>query len=928
MSAPDSKKQRAARSTIGRRLASVVLIAIATTILLVTLANSWREATRYAAVKTSEIEGTAHVFASAVSDGVAAGDRVAVLKTLRAIARIPSFSHASVHDLTGKSLAELGSAVALEEKADLPIFLRRTLEVHVPVVKGGKKVGRLSVLVNTDDLHKRLIDGLLTGLAAALLSGAIGVAIAYRLQKRITEPLRRLTQTMSDVQNTQNFEQIVDHDADDETGVLVTTFNRMLAEIGERDDRLARHREQLEHKVEERTHDLKTAKDAAEEANAAKSDFLATMSHEIRTPMNGMLVMAELLASANLTDRHRRYADVVVKSGQSLLTIINDILDFSKIESGKLDLECITLEPAAVVDDVLNLFWEKAAGKNLDLAGYVAPDVPDTIQGDPVRLNQVLSNLVNNALKFTEQGHVKVAVSTVPAGSDGAPPALRFGVSDTGIGIAEDKLATVFESFSQADQTTTRRFGGTGLGLAICKRLVRAMGGDISVTSAEGQGSEFFFTMTPSAAVDVADTSAQRPARSLKKAVVAVAGSATSRVLVDYLQDRGIEAATIDAPASGASGAGDADLVLAEPELISSLAVGGQAGSAAETRYVVSVSQLGDANSDRLIESGQVHDLLMRPVSRQAFHDLVDRLDAGSPRGRAVLEKQESSKLPSFAGASVLVADDSPVNREVIIEALKQLDIKADVVEHGAAAVQAANQKQYDLIFMDCSMPEMDGFEATRRIRSTEEETARARVPVIALTAQIAGGSADEWQRAGMDDYLTKPFRITDLVTAFDEFLPEELRHETAAPEREEYPAQADDTSGPSKAETLPVIDKTVLDALAGCQAGEGGDLLVRVLSLFEQHAPPALLKLAESARDEGCPEIADAAHALKSMCRNIGAVRLGEACDRLEAEARSGKIDRLTAQLSHLQSELTAVLVQTDRIRNNFKEEHLAAGV
>ena len=899
------------RSTIRRKLISIVLVGIATTIVLVTLANSWREAARYAQVKNAEITGIAHVFASAVADAVAAKDRTAILKPLRAIGRIPSFSYARVDDPSGRILADLGAAIVLEESAELPIFLRSSLEVQVPVVKSGIKVGRLTVLVKTDDLRASLMEGLLTGLIAALLSGAMGVAIATRLQKRITDPLRKLTQTMFDVERTQNFEQIVDHSSDDETGVLINTFNHMLKQIRVRDDRLAQHREQLEHKVEERTHDLKIAKDTAEEANAAKSDFLATMSHEIRTPMNGMLVMAELLASANLTDKHRRYADVVVKSGQSLLTIINDILDFSKIESGKMELECIDLDPSSVVDDVLNLFWDKASTNGLDLAGYVSPDVPQTISGDPVRMNQILSNLVNNALKFTEHGHVKVSVGMTRSTSGSA---IRFAVSDTGIGIAQDKLKTVFESFSQADQTTTRRFGGTGLGLAICKRLVTAMEGEISVSSVEGEGSEFSFSIAHAALSEKETPPGASQASTLGNAIVAVAGSATPLVLSNYLADCGVETEQILGDTLTARQMEGAGIILAEPDVISSLPEG--ASNDKGKPFVVCVSQLGDVKCDDLIRSGRAHDVLMRPISRTAITGLIERLENGAPRGRTLLERGDSRKLPSYPNAKILVADDSAINREVVTEALRQMDVIPDVVEDGAVAVEAAGGKQYDLIFMDCSMPEMDGFEATRRIRAGEGETGR-RVPIIALTAHIAGSSADEWKQAGMDDYLTKPFRITDLVEAFTQYLPEEMRQ--AVSDTPSTPVADDSTTAGPHADSgqPPAIDEKVLCEAVGCEVGEEGELVLRVLTMFEEHGPPGLLKLAESAQNQGSAQIADTAHALKSMCRNIGAVRLGEACDRLESEAKGGHIENLTEQLASLQTELVTVLERIKQIRS-----------
>ena len=897
------------RSSIRRKLVTVVLAGITTAILLATLANSWREAQRFGAVKRAEIEGTAHVFASTVADAVAAGDRIGTLKTLRAIGRIPSFTHVSVIDAQGRSLAELGATVALEENDDLPIFLRRSMSVDVPIMKGGVQVGRLLVWVTTGELRKRLVDGLLTGLIAALISALVGLAIAFRLQKTITDPLRRLTTTMFEVQRTQDFDKLVEHRSDDETGVLVSAFNHMLTQIRDRDNRLARHREQLEVTVDERTRDLRVAKEAAEEANAAKSGFLATMSHEIRTPMNGMLVMAELLASANLNDRHRRYADVVVKSGQSLLTIINDILDFSKIESGKLELEIIDLDPAELIDDVLSLFWERAASKGLDIAGYVAPDVPARIQGDPVRLNQVVSNLVNNALKFTETGHVKVLVETVGAAASDDQLTIAFRVRDTGIGIPQEKLGTIFESFSQADQTTTRRFGGTGLGLAICKRLVEAMAGKIEVTSREGEGSEFAFTIE-TRAMPVTEPAKDEAKKDFTNAVVAISGEASARVIADYVGDRRIGTLVLPPRDLSHQDLGPADLIFAETDVIDRLNLSGEAEGVPGQPYVICVTQLGDTRSDAIIEQGLAQDVLMLPVSRSAMGGLIDRLEAGAPRGRSILDRRETRALPSFPDAKVLVADDSPVNREVVIEALKQLDVRADVVADGAAAVRAADERPYDLVFMDCSMPEMDGFEATRHIRTKEPEGQR--MPIVALTAHIAGGQADEWQRAGMDDYMTKPFRITDLVSALERFLPAELcggGADSVPRETPEVPLL--ETPVAESSNELPLIDEEVLNDVAGCQDGDGGELVLRVLSLFEEHAPPALLHLAECAGEQGMEEIASAAHALKSMCRNIGASRLAAVCQKIEAEALEGQASDLPASLRYLHSELVATLAR-----------------
>ncbi len=300
---------------------------------------------------------------------------------------------------------------------------------------------------------------------------------------------------MSVVQRTHRYDLELQDNRRDEIGTLAQGFNSMMGEIRIRDKRLADHRANLELEVENRTLDLRIAKQAADDANAAKSQFLATMSHEIRTPLNGLMVMAELLAAADLQPRERRYADVVVRSGGSLLAIINDVLDYSKIEAGKIDLEAIELDLADVIDDVAQLFASKAAAQGLDLAAFIHPSIGMVI-GDPVRLGQIVGNLVNNAIKFTPSGHVLVEAIQDPVRNGH----VLVKVTDTGIGIAADKLDKVFESFSQASQSTTRQYGGTGLGLTICHRLVSIMGGEIGVESREGEGSCFWFSVPLAAA--------------------------------------------------------------------------------------------------------------------------------------------------------------------------------------------------------------------------------------------------------------------------------------------------------------------------------------------------------------------------------------------------------------------------------------------
>ena len=422
-----------------------------------------------------------------------------------------------------------------------------TAEVRAPIYYGRQVVGRVVLLGKLGDGLGRLLTSLLlslgAGLAAALVGpgGGLAAAAAHRRPgggadpgdeggagKPRLRPRRRSIET------------------DDEVGDLVSGFNEMLAEIRTRDVMLADHLAGLEQTVAERTHDLAVAKDSAEQANHAKSDFLATMSHEIRTPMNGVMVMAEMLAAGELPPKQRRFAEVIAKSGASLIAIINDILDFSKIEAGKLELEAAPADPAELAEDVLALFWERARAKGLDLAAYIDPATPALIETDPTRLRQVIGNLVNNAIKFTETGAVMVQIA--PVGDW-----LRVAVRDTGIGIPADKISTLFEAFTQADQSTTRRFGGTGLGLAICKRLAEAMGGALTAASEVGRGSVFTLDLP----MTVIAPAPEWPRLTGEAAVVQLAGPATRSAVQRYLRAAGMGVGAADETRPG--------LVVAEP---------------------------------------------------------------------------------------------------------------------------------------------------------------------------------------------------------------------------------------------------------------------------------------------------------------------------------------------------------------------------
>lgn len=470
------------------------------------------------------------------SEPLGTGSQRQTANALKGIGAIPDITHVAVADANGNTVFQFGAGILVSAATSSGTVLDiATYPVVVPVVHAGQEIGRLTLVADLTATRAGFYRSLYVAALAALASAIAGLVASHRMQSAIAEPIATITGTMRAIASTRDFSHEIEKTTSDETGVLVESFNAMLAEIRERDGELARYHQGLEKLVDERTRDLAVATREAEQANAAKSEFLATMSHEIRTPMNGMLVMAELLAASDLEHRARRQCDVILRSGQTLLAIINDILDLSKIEAGKMTLERLPADPAQIIDDTLRLFSERAAEKGLQMASYVGPGVPDSIDADPVRLGQVLSNLVNNALKFTGSGGVTVRLQRVA-------DRLRFSVVDTGIGLAKDKIGSIFDPFTQAEQSTTRRFGGTGIGLTICRRLVEAMGGELAVRSSVGTGSEFWFEI----AVDPPGEPEMEPDRFDGTLVVVAEAGPIRDVVALVARDLGLDPLTLD----------------------------------------------------------------------------------------------------------------------------------------------------------------------------------------------------------------------------------------------------------------------------------------------------------------------------------------------------------------------------------------------